>query len=141
MFRNPFAAIENKWRILMPETAFEYSFMDDTLAKLYKTEMQLKRAANVATILSVIIVLLGILGMVSLNVSRRTREVGIRKVLGASYASVTMLFLKEFLMIILAAMLHAFPLAFFSMNKWLQNYAYRIEIGWISFASVGSYFH
>ncbi|GLU53638.1 ABC transporter permease [Dyadobacter frigoris] len=133
-------AIENKWRTLMPETAFEYSFMDDTLAKLYKSEMQLKRAANVAAILSVIIVLLGILGMVSMNVARRTREVGIRKVLGASFASVTMLFLKEFLMIILAAMLTAFPLAFFSMNKWLQNYAYRVEIGWASFASVGFIF-
>lgn len=134
------SAIENKWRILMPDAVFEYSFMDDTLAKLYKTEMQLKRAANVATILSVIIVLLGILGMVSMNVSRRTREVGIRKVLGASYVSVTMLFLKEFLLMILAAMLTAFPLAFFSLNKWLQNYAYRVDIGWISFASVGFIF-
>ncbi|MBE9461864.1 ABC transporter permease [Dyadobacter subterraneus] len=134
------AAIESKWRTLMPDTAFEYSFMDDTLAKLYKTEMQLKKAANVATILSVIIVLLGILGMVSLNVSRRTREVGIRKVLGASYTSVTMLFLQEFLMMIAAAMLTAFPLAFFSMNKWLQTYAYRVEIGWISFAGIGIIF-
>ncbi|MEO6685455.1 MAG: FtsX-like permease family protein, partial [Dyadobacter sp.] len=134
------AAIENKWRILMPETAFEYSFMDDTLAKLYKSEMQLKQAANVATVLSIIIVLLGILGMVYMNVSRRTREVGIRKVLGASYANVTMLFLSEFLMMIFTAMLIAFPLAFLSMNKWLQIYAYRVEISWISFATVGIIF-
>jgi len=134
------AAIENKWHVLMPDTAFEYNFMDDTLQKLYKTEMQLKKAAKVATLLSVIIVLLGILGMVSMNVARRTKELGIRKVLGASSASVIMLFLQEFLLLIFVAILSAFPLAFICVNKWLQNYAYRIEVEWQSFASVGLIF-
>jgi putative ABC transport system permease protein len=131
------AAIEAKWRELMPGTAFEYHFMDDTLEKLYKSEMQLKSASRVATILAVIIVLLGILGTVSLNVSRRTKELGIRKVLGASSASLMMLFLKEFLVVLALAMMAAFPLAFFVMHRWLQLYAYRVDISWTSFVLVG----
>jgi putative ABC transport system permease protein len=131
------AAIENKWRQLMPDAPFEFSFMDETLQKLYQSEMQLKKASQAATVLSTVIVLLGILGMVSLNVARRTREVGIRKVLGASGISVVALFLKEFLLVMIFAVLVAFPLAFFMMKKWLETYAYRIDIGWTTFASIG----
>jgi putative ABC transport system permease protein len=131
------AAIENKWRQLMPDAPFEFSFMDETLQKLYQSEMQLKKASQAATVLSTVIVLLGILGMVSLNVARRIREVGIRKVLGASGISVVALFLKEFLLVMVFAVLVAFPLAFFMMKKWLETYAYRIDIGWTTFASIG----
>jgi len=133
-------AIEQKWRELMPDAPFEYSFIDDTLQKLYQSEVQLKKAAQLATILSVVIVLLGVLGMVSLNVARRTREVGIRKVLGASGISIIMLFLKEFLLVLLFAVLISFPLVYMTMNKWLQNYAYRIEIGFSTFTWVGLFF-
>jgi putative ABC transport system permease protein len=130
------AVIENKWRALMPDAPFEFSFMDETLQKLYKSEMQLKKASQVATVLSMVIVLLGILGMVSLNVARRTKEVGIRKVLGASGLSVVVLFLKEFLLVMLFAAIVAFPLAFVLMKKWLETYAYRIDIGWTTFAAI-----
>ncbi|WAC09848.1 ABC transporter permease [Dyadobacter pollutisoli] len=131
------AAIESKWRQLMPDAPFEFSFMDETLQKLYQSEMQLKKASQAATVLSIVIVLLGILGMVSLNVARRTREVGIRKVLGASGMSVVALFLKEFLLVMIFAVAVAFPMAFFLMKKWLQIYAYRIDIGWTTFAEIG----
>jgi putative ABC transport system permease protein len=131
------AALENKWRQLMPDAPFEYTFMDETLQKLYQSEIQLKKASQVATVLSIVIVLLGILGMVSLNVARRTREVGIRKVLGASGMSVVALFLKEFLLVMIFAVAVAFPLAFFAMKKWLETYAYRIDIGWATFAEIG----
>ncbi|NIJ51870.1 ABC transporter permease [Dyadobacter arcticus] len=97
----------------------------------------MQKAARIATVLSVIIVLLGILGLVSLNVARRTREVGIRKVFGASGASVVMLFLKEFLIVMVFAIFVAFPLIILTMQKWLQNYAYRISINWITFAWIG----
>lgn len=130
------AAIQEKWRVLMPDAPFEYVFMDETLQKLYQSEIQLKKASSVATVLSVIIVLLGILGMVSLNIARRTREVGIRKVLGATSLHVVMLFLKEFLAILGAAILVAFPLAILLGNQWLKNYAYRAEIGWEVFAGI-----
>lgn len=129
--------IESKWRELLPDAPFEYTFMDETLQKMYQSEVQLKQAAEVATSLAIVIVLLGILGMVSLNVVRRTKEVGIRKVLGASGISIVFLFMKEFLIVVALAILIAFPLAVMSMNSWLQNYAYRIEISWLTFAFVG----
>jgi putative ABC transport system permease protein len=131
------AVLENKWRELMPDAPFEYAFMDDTLQKLYQSETQLKKASQIATILSAVIVLLGVLGMVSLNVVRRTRELGIRKVLGASEMGIVMLFLKEFLLVMAFAMLISFPLAFLAMKRWLETYAYRIQIGWEPFAMVG----
>ncbi len=134
------AAVEQKWRELMPDAPFEYVFMDESLQKLYQSEIQLKKASRVATFLSVIIVLLGILGMVSLNVARRTREVGIRKVLGATSLHVVMLFLKEFLAILSVAVLIAFPLAIVLGHQWLKTYAYRTEIGWEVFAGIAMIF-
>ena len=119
---------------------FEYTFMNDTLQKMYQSEVQLKKASFVATILAIIIVLLGILGMVSLSISRRTNESGIRKVLGASSASIMMLFLKEFLLLMAIAIVISFPLGVISMNAWLTNYAYRIELNWGIFMSVGFLF-
>jgi putative ABC transport system permease protein len=134
------SAIEHKWRQLMPNSVFDYTFMDDTLQKLYQTEIQLKKASLVATILSVIIVLLGILGMVSMSITRRTKELGIRKVLGASSGSIMMIFLKEFMLLMTIAIVISFPLGVMSMNAWLTNYAYRIELNWEIFMSVGFLF-
>lgn len=134
------AGIQQKWRELMPDAPFEYVFMDDTLQKLYLSEIQLKKASRVATGLSVLIVLLGILGMVSLNVARRTREVGIRKVLGATSLHVVVLFLREFIAILLAAILIAFPLAILLGHRWLETYAYRAEISWGTFATIAAAF-
>jgi putative ABC transport system permease protein len=134
------ANIEHKWKELMPNSVFEYTFMDDTLQKMYKSEVQLKKASFVATILAVIIVLLGILGMVSLSITRRTKELGIRKVLGASSGSIMMLFMKEFVLLMTIAIVISFPLGVMSMNAWLTNYSYRIELNWQIFISVGLMF-
>ena len=112
----------------MPGVPFEYSFMDESLAKLYKSEIQLKKASYTATVLALIIVLLGVLGLISLSVQKRTKEIGIRKVLGSSVYGIISLFLKEFLLVILIAAVVACPLAYIIMNKWLQAYAYRVNI-------------
>ena len=125
---NSIAALQKKWSALMPGTPFEYTFMDDTLAKLYKSEIQLKKASYTATVLALIIVLLGVLGLISLSVQKRTKEIGIRKVLGSSVAGIMSLFMKEFLMVIFIAGVVACPFAYIIMNKWLQAYAYRIDI-------------
>lgn len=122
------AALQKKWNTLMPGAPFEYKFMDETLQKLYKTELQLKKASQLATGLSVLIVLLGVIGLVSLSIQRRTREVGIRKVLGASVSSIVLLFIKEFAGIMLVAALLACPLAWWLMSGWLNDYAYRIAL-------------
>ena len=121
-------AIQKRWSSLMPGAPFEYRFMDDTLANLYKSEIQLKKASYIATILALIIVLLGVLGLISLSIQKRTKEIGIRKVLGSSVAGIIALFIKEFLWVILIAGCVACPLAYLIMHNWLNQYAYRITI-------------
>ncbi len=121
-------AVQKKWSLLLPGSPFEYKFMDDTLANLYKSEIRLKKASYTATILALIIVLLGVVGLISLSIQKRTKEMGIRKVLGSSVAAIISLFIKEFLLVILIGSVVACPLAYMIMHNWLQNYAYRISI-------------
>ena len=120
--------IQRKWSQLMPGTPFEFTFIDESLRNLYKTEYQLKQASLTATILSVIIVLLGIVGLVSLHIEKRTREIGIRKVLGSSIGAILGLFVKEFVYIMLIAAVIACPVAYLLLNGWLDHYVYRINI-------------
>lgn len=122
------AALQRKWAELMPGTPFEYKFMDETLSRMYKPEVQLKKAAYTATLLSLVIVLLGVMGMISLSIRKRTKEIGIRKVLGSSVSGIVALFAKEFLVIVLIAGLLACPVAYLIMQKWLDNYVYHISI-------------
>lgn len=121
-------AIQEKWALLMPGTPFEYRFMDETLKNLYTSEIQLKKATYNASLLSLIIVLLGVIGLISLNVHHRLKEIGIRKVLGASVPNIIILFLKEFLLIIAISGIIAFPLAYYIMQDWLNSYTYNIQI-------------
>ncbi len=121
-------AVQKKWAILLPNAPFEYNFMDDALQKLYQTEIQLQKASYLATALAIIIVLLGILGLIAQSIQKRTKEIGIRKVLGSSVAGIIFLFLKDFLGTILLAGIIACPIAFFIMQKWLSDYVYRITI-------------
>jgi putative ABC transport system permease protein len=121
-------ALQNKWAEVLPGAPFEYHFMGDALNRVYNNELQLKKAAYMATVLAIIIVLLGVLGLISLSIQKRTKEIGIRKVLGSSVAGITALFLKDFLGVILIACIVACPLAYLIMQKWLDDYAYKINI-------------
>jgi ABC-type antimicrobial peptide transport system permease subunit len=91
-------------------------------------ELQLKKAAYTASGLAFVIVLLGVVGLISLSIQKRTKEIGIRKVLGASVSGIIALFLKEFLLVTLVAGIAACPVAYFIMQRWLNNYAYRIPV-------------
>jgi len=122
------AALQKQWSVSFPGIPFEFRFMDETLAKLYTTEIQLKKASYTATFLSVMIVLLGVIGLIALSIQKRTKEIGIRKVLGSSVAGIVTLFIKEFVIIILTAGLIACPLAWLIMSNWLNAYAYRIDL-------------
>jgi putative ABC transport system permease protein len=126
-------ALQSKWSSLLPGTPFEYRFMDEMLAKTYQTELQLRRAAYAATFLAITIVLLGVIGLVAQNVSRRTREIGIRKVLGSSIAGIMTLFLKEFITIIVISCLIACPVGYLIMHNWLSDYAYHVSINAVPF--------
>ncbi|MBZ4191481.1 ABC transporter permease [Niabella beijingensis] len=121
-------ALQKKWSSLIPETAFEYRFMDDDLQIMYAKELQLKKAAYVAGILALVIVLLGIFSLVSLSIQKRIKEIGVRKVLGASASSIVRLLAREFVVVLLIAVLVAVPLGYWLMSRWLQNYAYHIKI-------------
>ena len=122
------AAIQKKWNEVLPGTPFEYVFVDDTLKMVYAAEIQLKRAAFAATALSLAIVLLGVTGLISLNIQKRTKEIGIRKVLGSSVSAIMYIFLKEFVTIIAVAALISFPAAWLLMEKWLHDYVYKVSI-------------
>ena len=127
------AALQKKWSVILPGSPFEYTFMDDTLKKLYHTELQLKKASYTASALSLIIVAFGIIGLISLNVQKRTKEISIRKVLGSSVTAIVSLFMKEFLVIVLLAGFIACPLAYIIMQGWLDDYAYRIPLSPLPF--------
>lgn len=120
--------IQKKWHVLMPGASFEYKFMDEILANLYDGEIRFRKAASTATVLALLIALLGIFGMVALSINNRIKEIGIRKILGASVTSISYLFVKEFLLVLGIAILVACPLAYWLMQGWLENYAYRIAI-------------
>jgi len=120
--------LQRKWSEVFPSTPFEFAFMDDKLKDLYQNELKLKQASYISTVLSLIIVLLGVLGLVSLSIQNRTKEIGIRKVLGSTVVSIVNLFLKEFLIVILIAGVIACPLAYVIMITWLGQYAYKINI-------------
>ena len=130
------AALQQEWSQLLPDAPFDYTFMNDTLTRLYTTEMQMKRASDAATIIALVIVLLGVLSIITQSITRRTREVGIRKVLGASVVQVIVLFAKEFAVILLIANVVAWPLAWLAASNWLGNYAYRIPLNIFPFISV-----
>jgi putative ABC transport system permease protein len=121
-------AIGKKWAVLMPGSAFGYAFMDDVLKELYGTEIRLERAAYAATVLALVIVLLGVLGLVSVSMQRRVKEIGVRKVLGASVPGIITLFIKEFLPVIAVASVVACPFVYVLMQSWLSRYASRIML-------------
>lgn len=132
------AGLEKKWTVLMPGSPFDYSFMDETINAAYKSEIQLKKASYFATILAVVIVMLGIIGMVSLSIAKRTREIGMRKVLGASVSGIILFFIKDFFWVIFMVNLIAWPVSYFMMEQWLNDYAYRIGIGIYPFITVSA---
>lgn len=121
-------SIRKKWNALFPDTVFNYEFMDDTLRNLYTSEIRFKKAVYYASILSLIIILLGVIGLVSLSAHKRVKEIGVRKVLGASKINIITLFIKEFSSVIIIASAIAIPLAFYFTNEWLNNFAYSIQI-------------
>jgi putative ABC transport system permease protein len=121
--------IEKKFKEFAPNAPFHYSFMDDEIAELYMEEERLGKLISSFSVLAVLIACLGLLGLASFSISRRTKEIGIRKVLGASVSNIIILLTGEFSKLVLLANIIAWPIAFYAMKKWLQNFAYRMDIG------------
>jgi putative ABC transport system permease protein len=129
--------IQLKWESLFPGEQFEYSFLDSRINQLYESEKKMQNLFVIFSALSILVACLGLLGLVSFTSELRTKEIGIRKVLGASTGSVIVLLSKEFIKWVLLANIVAWPLAWFMMNKWLQDFAYKTNIGWIVFVLAG----
>ena len=126
--------LEKRWELLQPSFPFEYSFLDETFDRQYRIEKKLSQVFTYFTFLAIFIACLGLFGLASFTAEQRTKEIGIRKALGASVSEIIWLLSKEFIRWVLLANLIAWPLAYLAMNKWLQNFAYRINIGVGTFA-------
>ena len=125
--------IEKSWIKLNPGTPFVYSFLDQDFQRNYEKEQRTSRIVVYFTFIAILIACLGLFGLAAFSAEQRTKEIGIRKVLGASVANVTALLSKDFIRLVLVAILIASPVAWYGMNKWLQGFAYRIEISWWMF--------
>ena len=129
-FKSVLSSMENLWERYVPQHPFEFSFLDQQLADLYHSEETTQRLFIIFSALAIFIACMGLLGLIMYAVQKRAREIGIRKVLGASITSIITLLSKDFLRLVLIAAVIAFPVAWFGMNKWLQDFAYRITISW-----------
>ncbi len=125
-------SLEGTWNNIAPEFPFEYSFLNEQINKLYNSDQKAGKLINIFSILALFIACLGMFGLASFTAEQRTKEVGIRKVLGAKVSGIIILLAKEFTKYVLLANLFAWPIAYFVLNKWLQDFAYRINISlWI----------
>jgi putative ABC transport system permease protein len=131
------AAIEKAWKKTYPEGVFDFKFLDEEIDAFYKAEIRLYNLFKVFAGLAMLISCLGLWGLASFAAQQRTKEIGIRKVLGASVAGIAALLSKDFLKLVIVAFVIASPIAWYLMHKWLQDFAYRISIGWWVFAVVG----
>jgi len=129
--------IERTWQQAYPEKVLQYSWIDEKLADLYKRERNLQQLFTFFSLLVVLLACLGLFGLAAFTAEQRTKEIGIRKVLGASVAGITALLSREFLKLVVIAALIASPIAWYAMSKWLQDFAYRITIEWWIFALAG----
>jgi putative ABC transport system permease protein len=130
-------SVKTIWEQTLPNFVYEYMFLDDKIAGFYKQESQLAMFYKLFAAIAIILSCLGLYGLAFFMAVQRTKEVGIRKTLGASADSIVYLFLKEFIILITSAFVIALPIALYLMHRWLQNYVYHIDLSWYLFAAGG----
>jgi ABC-type antimicrobial peptide transport system permease subunit len=126
LLSNSIEQVKARWKEISPLAPFEFTFMDEKLQSMYQSELQLKKASGIATGLMLLIILFGIFGVLALALTRRTKEIAVRKVLGAEIHHILSLFIKQYAGLLVIANLIAWPLTYYFSNRWLQQYAYRI---------------
>lgn len=134
---NLISKTEKLWKSFAPTQPFRYAFLDDRFDKMYTTEQQVSKLFTTFAILAIFIACLGLFAMATFMTEQRTKEIGIRKILGASVPNIVFQLSKNFLLLVVFGLFVAAPIAWFQMNKWLENFAYRIEIEWWIFAIAG----
>lgn len=132
------AQIQDKWKMLAPGMPFSYRFMDEAFNNMYRAEERVGQISIIFSILAIVIACLGLFGLVTYMAEQRTKEIGVRKVLGATIPNLVSMLSKDFLKLVGIASLIAFPVAWWAMHKWLQDFAYRIGIDWWIFLLAGT---
>jgi putative ABC transport system permease protein len=132
------AAMSKIWKDVYPDKEFEYSFLDQEIASFYETEQRISKLVRVAMLVTIFISCLGLFGLVLFAAQRKTKEIGIRKIIGASVADIVTLLCKDFVVLVCIAILIASPVAWWLMNRWLQGFVYRLPISWWIFAAAGA---
>jgi putative ABC transport system permease protein len=130
--------VEAKWKQFFTSEPFNYTFLDETFNNVYKTDIKVSRIVLIFSVITVIISALGLFGLAAFTAEQRTKEIGIRKVLGATVINITTLLSKDFVKLVVVAIVIASPVAYMAMHKWLQDFAYRINIGWSIFVLAGA---
>jgi hypothetical protein len=130
-------AIATTWKKMIPDAPFEYQFMNQAFDNLYKNDLKISKLVLLFSCISIIISALGLFGLAAFVAEQRRKEIGIRKVMGATVAQITTMLSKDFIVLVLIAIVIASPIAFWLMNKWLQNFVYRIDIGGGIFLTAG----
>jgi len=136
-WKKTISEIGNVWKEVYPDEEFSYEFFDESIAKFYKKEQDTANLLNWCAGLAVFISCLGLLGLVIYTTTQRTKEIGVRKVLGASVSQIVSLLSKDFIQLVMVALVIAAPVAWWAMNKWLQDFAYRTTISWWIFGITG----
>ncbi len=134
---NTIASIASQWKIFSAGQPIRYRFLDESFAAMYADVQQMARIFTSLAVLAIIIACLGLFGLSSFMAEQRSKEIGVRKVLGATVSSITALMSKDFVKLVVISILIASPIAWWAMNKWLQDFAYRIKIEWWVFAFAG----
>jgi len=131
------ASMERLYKQYNPGFPFKYYFTDDEIARNYKSEYTVSKLSKYFAFLAIFISCLGLFGLVTFTAEQKTKEIGIRKVLGASVTGIVRMLSKDFLKLVLIAAVIAFPVAWWAMHKWLDDFAYRVNIGWWVFVAAG----
>ncbi|WP_428328834.1 ABC transporter permease [Mucilaginibacter sp.] len=136
-YKTLLSQIQNIWQKDLPAVPFEYSFLDSEVQKQYDTEIVLSQIINSFTLVAIIISCLGLFGLAAFSAEQRSKEIGIRKVLGSSVSGIVQLLSKDFIILVVISFVIATPIAWYGMSKWLQAFAYRIPLSWWMFALAG----
>lgn len=131
------AAVEKLWKQYNPDYTFEYKFLDESFDEMYKKDTRIADLFNCFAAIAIIISCLGLFGLVTYTAETKVKEIGIRKTLGASVSNIILLLSKDFMLLVVIALLVSFPIAWYMMNKWLTNYQYRTTVEWWVFAIAG----
>jgi putative ABC transport system permease protein len=134
---NVLADIREVWKEVYPDTPFDFQFVDQIYDRIYKTEQRNNKIFGIFTVLAIVISCLGLLGLTLLTIQQKTKEIGIRKVNGATIANIMVMLNLSYIKLIAISFIISIPFAYYAMNKWLQNFAYRTNMSWWIFISAG----